>query len=260
MPVLSSICAVSDVLTVLGIQGSASDAARGLIQLLIPLAEDALRDHVGYSITQQSYTQLYPDRTMHVADEQEYLDITAGRITFRQKSASRILQLSELPVRSITEVREDSAAYAGQGSSDFAASTILTSGTDYFLNVDQTGISRTGHLERIGATWPSRSRTVQVQYPAGYTAAELDGTATNGIRAQALRYAAIQTVAAAFNESDAQGTGAFGTGGALASETISTNAHAVTYDTAANSLLIGMQVRLPPKAIALAQPFVRFRR
>jgi len=261
MAVLSSICTVSDVLTYLGKAGTADDAARGLLQMLIPLAEESIRNHVGYSVTQQTYTQLYPDRDMSSDNGgDEFVDITNGRVSFRQGGSTRILQLQELPVRSITTVKEDSSAYAGQGNSDFASITALTSGTDYYLDVDQSGICRTGHLIRIGATWPNRGRSVQVTYVAGYTSAELDGTATAGIRAQAIRFAAIIAVAASFNEADIQGSGDQGAGGAKASETISTNSHAVAYDTAANTLNAGWAVDLPPKSISLLEPFVRFRR
>lgn len=261
MAVLKSIVTVSDVLVYLGKAGSADDAARGLLQMLIPLAEDAIRSHLGYSVTQQTYTQLYPDRDMHSNNGTEkYIDITNGRVSFRQGDSTRILQLQELPVRSITEVREDSSAYAGQGQDDFSDATVMVAGTDYYLDIDQSGFCRTGHLIRIGATWPNRGRSVQVIYVAGYTSAELDGTATEGIRAQAIRFAAIIAVAAAFNEADIQGSGNQGTGGVLASEAISTNSHAVAYDTAANRLNAGLAVDLPPKSVSLLQPFVRFRR
>ena len=260
MAVLSSICTIGDVLTYLGKAGSANDAARGLIGMLIPLADDAIRSHLGYSVTQQTYTQLYPDRDLHASGNEEYVDITNGRVTFRQRGASRILQLDELPVRSIVQLHEDSSAYAGQGSDDFAAATLMTEGTDYYRDIDQSGLCRTGHIIRIGATWPTRGRTVQVQYVAGYTAAELDGTATEGIRAQAIRFAAIIAVVAAFNEADTHGSGAQGTGAAVSQEAISTGGHTVGYDFVGNRSITGLATALPAKSIALLGPFVRFRR
>jgi hypothetical protein len=72
-------------------------------------------------------------------------------------TGSRELLLRHCPVRSITSVYEDSGAYYGEASGAFAASTLLTAGTDYCLardNAAENEVSRSGVLLRIGGYWP----------------------------------------------------------------------------------------------------------
>jgi hypothetical protein len=106
----------------------------------------------------------------------------------------------ELPVRSITTVHEDTAAYFGQGSGDFPASSLLTAGTDYCLRATTSGISKSGIIERLGSRWPARAGTVQVVYVAGYTAAEL---APGGI-GSIFSMAVAQQVQSLYTESGAE--------------------------------------------------------
>lgn len=255
-----SIIAVSDALVFLGKAGSATDAERGLLGMLIPLAEGALKRFVGYeSIEQATYTEFYPDADQLGVGDQDTLDIAGGRIVVGGQSDNSVIPLIQLPVRSIGSVYEDAAAFGGQGSSDFAAATLLTSGTDYYIDAQQSGLSWTGFLRRINSTWPRRRRTVKVTYTAGFTAAELDGTATAGINAQALKFAAILAVVGAFKTAQAYQGAATGGGGPLQSESISTSGHSVTYATQATALVSGMLTELPPEAQRLAQPFRRYR-
>src|SRR5690606_6904105 len=139
----------------------------GLITMLIPLAEDSLKDYVGYSIEQATYTHFLPSGDLFSSDPKE-VDVVNDRVAVSGWSDTRILQLPELPVRSITSIYEDAAAEFGQGPGDFNASTLLTSGVDYALELDQTGICRTGHVRRVGSVWPAKAGTVKVTYVAGY--------------------------------------------------------------------------------------------
>lgn len=254
-----SIVAVADVLTYLGKNATATDAERGLVQMLIPLAEGALRKFLGYNPEQAERTEFYPDSDQYAVEDDSY-DVINNRIVGGgMESDSRIITLQHLPVRSIYAVDEDMAAYAGQGANDFAAPTRRVLGTDYYLDVGQSGLSESGFLVRIGGCWPSRRRTVRVIYTAGYTAAELDGSDST-VDAQALKFAAILAVAAAFQEHRTwQAEATAGGVGPLQSESINTSGHSVTYAVNTSQLSTGMIVRLPPKAQALAQPFRRYR-
>ena len=68
-------------------------------------------------------------------------------------------------------VWEDRGATAGQGDSDFAASTELTIGEDFWLDVSRqtsggVGISDTGFLYR-NVSWSAKPGTIKVTYTGG---------------------------------------------------------------------------------------------
>lgn len=90
------------------------------------------------------------------------------------------------------EVRMDQTGYGGHGSSAFASTTVQTFGTDYILDLDESGTkSNSGMLRRIagstsvimpedsdydysslwarqGPVWPAGTRNIKVVYYAGY--------------------------------------------------------------------------------------------
>jgi hypothetical protein len=88
----------------------------------------------------------------------------------------------EVPVRSVASLYEDSSAYAGDGSSDFAAGSLLTEGTNFWVDWDKSGICRSGRIVRIGSAWPRRKGTVKATLTAGYTANELTTGIASGIK------------------------------------------------------------------------------
>src|SRR5690606_19172886 len=129
-----------------------------------------------HGVTQATYTHLLPSSPI-IGNESidTYVEITGDRVSLgRGRYGADVLQLPQMFVRSITSVYEDVNAKAGQGSNDFPASTLLTAGTEYWLDVDETGLSRSGFLIREAGTWSRRPRTIKVTYVAGLTAAELE--------------------------------------------------------------------------------------
>lgn len=106
-----------------------------------------------------------------------------------------VLILREIPVSEVTSVHLDMTGYSGQGTNAFAASTLLTLGTDYFLELDKGGeVSNRGFLRKISgsaggawtlplmsmggyggrlagtrpAVWPLGYGNIKVVYTAGY--------------------------------------------------------------------------------------------
>ena len=77
-------------------------------------------------------------------------------------------------------------AYAGHNAGTFPAESLITEGVQFYQDTDElpdgTSICRSGQLVRIGV-WPTTARCVKVTYVAGFTAAELAGTASTGIDA-----------------------------------------------------------------------------
>lgn len=95
------------------------------------------------------------------------------------------LVLRSRPVTSITSIYYDTTGYFGSASG-FGSSTLLTSGTDYALELSEPGFSLSGIVHRIGGVWgDSRVKVgsdlvgytvpgignIKVTYTAGY-----DGT------------------------------------------------------------------------------------
>lgn len=193
------ICSPAEILTFLGKAATAIDAERGLLTMLQPMVEAAVKREIGYSIEQATYTHYLPRAgTFQDVDEDlVYSDISGE--TVEVTALGGIQQLGsvtvpELPLRSVTSLYEDASAYSGQGSGDFGSSTLKTQGTDYWFVLDESGLCRDGKIRRLNGYWPSRAGTVKVTYVAGYTQAEL----TNGIAAH-LKKAVLRSMQHAFN-------------------------------------------------------------
>lgn len=121
-----SLCTLANVKLVLGVSGTGDDA---ILNLFIAAASDAIKRFCRRPIEQATYTDYYDG------------------------SGKPRLILRNTPVQSVTSVHLDAAGYYGTATGAFAASTLLTSGVDYALEIDDNeglGISRTGFLRRIG--------------------------------------------------------------------------------------------------------------
>lgn len=250
-----AICTNDEVFSLLGI--SAPTAAQSsLLTLLRPMAEDAVRNEVGYSIEQATYTHLLPNHSDSLG-ELTGVDVLNDRVVFKHDGEVRELFTPERPLRSVTSVYEDRAAYGGQGSGDFPASALLTSGTDYYIDQVVSGISWSGKLVRISSGWSPRERTIKVTYVAGLTAAELSGSTVvrgpNGNGVTALKRAALVAAAIAWKEPQAsiQGSNA----GPITGERLAD--YSVQY--AANQVvnLFGFKMLLPQQVKDMLADFKR---
>jgi hypothetical protein len=96
-------------------------------------------------------------------------------VAIAERGGRRALQLTELPVRSITSLYEDSGAYGGQAPGAFAAESLLVEGTDFYRDLDRSGLCKSGLLWKVAGGWSSEPRSIKVTYVAGYTADELAG-------------------------------------------------------------------------------------
>ncbi|HTI50342.1 MAG TPA: hypothetical protein VL475_05305, partial [Planctomycetaceae bacterium] len=153
---LAEICPLSEIIAELGLGDSVTDKDRSLLNATKSRVENAVRQYLDTDVSQPSsdYVLYLPNRRV-VTDANEFVDVTPQkRVTFRLATdQGDVLQLPMSWVRSITEVREDYDAYGGQGSSVFTSDTLLVAGQDYWLDEDSPGMSRTGHVMRIGAPW-----------------------------------------------------------------------------------------------------------
>lgn len=113
------------------------------------------------------------------------------------------LQLPSMYVKTITSINEDQNALAGYGSSDFSATTLLTAGSDYFLEKDDgSAYSWSGGVMRVGRNWSSIPGTVKAVFVSGFSESELAGE-QNAIRLATIKecadaYVRLKRMQAAF--------------------------------------------------------------
>ena len=177
----------ADIQSYLGL--SAMNALATLVQ---GLAEQHVKDFLGVQeIEQQTWVEYYPldQGATGVSDPHYVVDSAHQRAVPGLYFAPNTIQLRNLPVRSITEVREDATGYFGQGPGSFGPQTVLQAGGDYFLKQEQPGLSWSGHLVRRSFWFPATLGSVKVTYVAGFTPQELSG------RWQAFKAAVLETAA-----------------------------------------------------------------
>jgi len=186
-------------------QTDIADADRAALGVIHPMVEQNVKNYVGYSVEQATYTHYLPREDSRHSVESSYpVDIENSRVVFSSGDSAKedsYLFVPELPLRSITSLYLDTGANYGQGSGDFTASTELTAGTDFYIPSTESGICKSGKIVYAAGSWPRKAGTVKVTYVAGYTEAELK----TGI-ASPIRLAAIITLQKIFNQhGDSQG-------------------------------------------------------
>ena len=250
-----SILVSNDVLDWLGKRECATATERAQIATLIPLAEGALEQYLGFVVEQATYTHYLPETDEGFDAAEGGLDVVNGRVVIEADNGLAMLVLPQRPVRSVTSVIEDQGSRGGQGSGDFGNAS-MTQGTDYYLDNTTSGVSWTGALMRVAGAWPTRRRTVKVVYVSGFTANELTAGTILGPDERSsirnLKYAAIITAAAAVLEAQRHQSG-LGAGPVIMERLAD---YQVQY---AESYIkhMAMQSALPPKAMELVSGFRR---
>lgn len=252
-----AIASLDSIKTYLGLKVGSTDnttsAQAAVLTILHSAAERAIKDYLQQDIEQATYTELLPNKD-HFRGEQDLSNFyKQGNLAVRYpiSGQNKILQLKHLPVvEDSLQVWEDPGAYASQASGAFSAATLLAKGTDYYLDLDDTGLSRSGQLIRVG-NWSAERRTIKVTYKGGWTSAQIG---SGGI-AEGIRLAAILTVAKAFRQQEI--IAKRDKAGPVISESI--GKYSYTLDRASVAQMAGMLVTLPAEAILLLQPFVNYR-
>ena len=253
------ICTRAEVETWLGITTTITEGERGLLNMLLPSAEAAVKKYIGYDPVQATRTEYYPlGPFRHSDDEAETIDVQGGVAVFQgTRYDDNILILNHLPVRSITTLYEDRDARAGQGSNPFPAGSLLTAGTQYYLDLTASGISKSGFVYRVGSGWPNVPGSVKITYVAGYSAQELAGQSTDGPDASDLKMATVLTVAKAFATAKTIQAGSSGSPfGVLASENLGDYGYSV--DAMSASRLFGMLDPIPQEAKTILHKYMHY--
>lgn len=190
---------IEDVQTMLGKSLSLTAADLALLSLIQVPVESAIKRHVGCKIEHATNTHYLPARsqTSGSASLSSAWEVYGSRAV-RQGRGSQVLQLPETPVRSITAMYEDPGAMGGQAPNAFPASTLLTQGVDYYVDVSEDGVCRSGRVIRP-AGWSIMPRSVKAVYVSGYTADELAGAPDEAIDASHIRQAVLKQMMFEFN-------------------------------------------------------------
>lgn len=250
------ICSRADLVTVLGISAAAD---LRLLNMIHADVEWLVKDFLGTGIEQATFTEYYPDPTFgpipdRLADTDTYT-ISAGKAIPVEAGRydGQMLRLRNVPVRSVTSVHENDAAWdqATSGTPSFPSGTLLTQGTDYIADFKEAGLCTTGFLIRRSGQWTTLERCIQVVYVAGWTATELN---TRFPRARmAIRAAVIQK----FGEIKTQQSSASGSsGGVITSESL--DGWSASYDVSSTSERYGLVEQLPPAAARILEPAMNY--
>lgn len=150
-----------------------------LLTMIQPMVEAAVKKLLGYNLASGTYTEYYPESLANgyfdgddiVSAGYDLVGEVAVPRTRSQREFS-VIQLCEMPVRTITSVYENPGAWATEGGS-FPSGNLLPANA-YFLDARKVGFSNTGQLRRISGTWSRLPRTVKITYTAGYSANEIN--------------------------------------------------------------------------------------
>ena len=274
MALRTTICKPSEVATYLGLASTATDAQMALIEMLQPMVDAAIKTFLGYEVVLNNYEHILPDTDLFQIgyDNIGYpIDVIQNRIAYGMPGQPLILQLPEIPVRSVQALYADYTAAGGQNPGDFAANTALVQGTDYYVDYDgvlptqqvpfMTGVCWSGHLKRwLGGVWPMRQRTMLVKYTAGISPDEFDGIIPffPSRRVMDIKLAAIMACAAEYNQAKATGVNGLGAQGPIISESVGYTKF--TYSETSVAQMTGMMTQLPMAVQLRLQPHARIKR
>lgn len=151
---------------------------RGLVTRVRNKAENLVREYVGYEVESATVVEYFPQKTIPIRAEGDGtsagFEMVAGLVVPRQTFPTyrRELALTQLPVRSITSVYDNPAAYNVAGGEWPEGSLLPTN--SYYLDRDIEGAPVwSGILFRNVGSWSTSPRSIRVTYVAGLTAAEL---------------------------------------------------------------------------------------
>lgn len=261
-----------DIRLLLGLSSSITDDEQAVLTLVHPLAEGAVRDYLKYDPEQKVHTEYLPrhDRSGGPGYEQGLgeVGVTGSTVYWTSTVGATTLQLTHVPIRSVTSVYVDTGAMHGDETGAFAESTKWAAGDDYWVDWDETAVARSGNL-KSASSWPDEPGTVKVTYRAGYSPAEFLGTAattstaadgtvtTAGLSATGIVLAVHSAAMAAFSRfmSLRKKAGAGWTSAPLSGEKLGD--YSYTVDTSGLSAS-GVAVALPDDAKQYLAPYLHY--
>lgn len=226
-----------------------------IVGLAAIYAERAADAYVGFPLHSHTATEYYPSMGHFQADT--FVDVDP-LLTLQRTDR---LSLKRRPVKtSSIQVWEDAGAMMGQVSGSFGASTELTRGEDYVMDLDVPGGSMSGHLIRLGGSWSHLEGSIKVTYLAGFTSNELKGDIVDAADVydgtdvhQAVLMAAMKN----YNEMKKQQPASLsGVGGPITYEKIEGYEYAI--DKTMSMELWGLSKDLPPISKKLLSRYINY--
>ena len=157
---------------------------RALVTRVRVKAENLVKQFVGYNIEQATYSELQPSKTLAGRADVDTVgggfDLIGGTVVPRSTfpSTRRELVLAQLPVRTVSAVYDNPAAYNVAGG-DWSTPGSALAANAYYLDLDNVGgLCWSGILHRNVGSWGIVPRSIRIDYTAGLTAAELAGDYT----------------------------------------------------------------------------------
>jgi hypothetical protein len=233
-----------------------------VLEITHPLAEAAVRKFLRFDPMQRQRVEYYPilSNAQHTTrGDYSQWDSRNGKAVITDYSGvgGDIITLKHTPVAddNTLEVRENYDARAGQNSGSFGSTTVLTQGTQYWLDTDETtGFSLSGSLVRVGGNWPRDPRSVKVTYNGGFTRDQIDGNDPDFVcpAAAAIKLGAIIThiaVYRSFKLLGKQGDSVGLVAGPITSESIDGYSYSIS------PVAQSFNASVPPDAANHLQPF-----
>ena len=240
----------------LGLTASITDVQRALIEMILPRVDNAIADVLHYDPQQASRTEFYPKQAGASGDVESVWDSNGTSAYMRTLGGNAVLQLTHLPVRSVTNVWVDYDGRFGQRAGSFVAANLWTLGEDYWLDLESASLCMTGHLLTSRA-WPNEPGTIKVEYTAGYSKDELNGRAVAGSpNASLIKHAALATAIKVFTTLVMrQKHSLIGfTPGLLSSESL--GKYSYSLDGSSIQALAAMKVMVPSEALDSLEKFI----
>jgi len=172
---------ISEVMLALGLSDTATDEERAIANEALKRAEASIAKYIKYDPVQATRTEYYPRMNFRLAGESQVweADANTAYLSHLAEGASSMLQLANIPIRSITSLNVDYDGRFGAKSGSFGVGTAWTEGDDFWPGYDLTDSDGNSvcldGIIRTEGRWPAIAGSVKVVYVAGYTDAELHG-------------------------------------------------------------------------------------
>lgn len=178
---MGTIVDVSEILLELGLSDSVTDEERALADMAITRVEGLVKAHLKYDPVQRTRIEYYPQQDFNLDARVAIWEATTTEAYLRRRtSAANVdLLIQHIPIRSVSDLREDYDGRFGTRAGSFGADTAKVEGTDFWpmyegQDADGNSLCRSGVIRKVGS-WPTTPGSVRITYVGGYDDDELHG-------------------------------------------------------------------------------------
>lgn len=176
-PTILSAAQATSLMTAAGVTVPAA-ITNTLLPTLISTIQKLMFDFIGYDPREATVTEYLPVKQANLRADLDLtnnaFDLNGGVVVPRGVASNqrREIILGRLPVRSITSVYENFAAFNTAGGI-WPTESLLAANT-YYLDSREAGICWTGILYRNVGSWSVVPHTIKITYASGLSQTELD--------------------------------------------------------------------------------------